>query len=209
MRCPLLVVSAACILAGAPAAMAQVAEETIAPPPGAGGGLRQEAPLPENPAPGDARDYQAPAETQPGMSDSLPGIPATPPGAVETPSRPPVQDPADVAPSAGAPALADQETVSAYLEKEGSARRDLVGRPVATPSGEIVGKISEFVVRSGVDYAHLSLQRTADSAPREVVVSLDRLHVASGSEAVLIDVKDRRELEDLPRYDPGNFQTVR
>ena len=213
MRYPLLVASAVCVLAGAPAGMAQVAQEPASRQQGETPIVGQEPSPPESPAPGDTRDYQTPAETSPIAPDTPPGTPATPPGAPETPSRSPVTDPADVEPSAGAPQAAGvppgYQTVSAYLEEEGNKRRDLVGRPVATLAGERVGEISEFVVRSSRHYAHLSLEGTQDSPAREVVVSLDKLHAGKGSEVVIVEVQDRSELEDLPRYDPANFQTVR
>lgn len=210
MQYALFAATAACALASASASLAQSVPAPGSPQQDEAPAMTQEPRLPENPAPDDTKDYQAPAEAGPETPRTPADVPPTPPGAAETPSRAPA-DPSAIEPSAGAMEALPQgyQTVEAYLEEEGNKRRDLVGRPVTTLAGEKVGVLSEFVVRDSRHYAHLSLDRSGDNPAREVVVSLDKLHASKGGQAVIVNARGRSELEDLPRYDNANFQTVR
>lgn len=150
--------------------------------------------------PPDLPDYQAPAESVKS------GIPAVPPGAVETPST----SPADVEPAAGVGAVPQgYQPLEAYLETDADKRAQLVRRPVALMGGETVGMLNAFVVRDGVHYAHLSLPKTESDPGREVVAGLDKLFISPDGNTIVIDARSRAELEKLPEYQIESYQRLR
>lgn len=204
-------ISAIWILPGAAQAAPQGTPPTAPLPPSEGtrGGIPQAGPqdealpgsepAPAQPAP-DVRDYQAPAESVKS------GVPAVPPGAVETPST----SPAEVEPAAGSAAVPQgYQPLEAYLKADNGKRSQLARKPVVLRGGEAVGTLSGFVVRDGVHYAHLSLPETANDRGREVVAGLDKLFVSADGNTIMVDVRSRAELEDLPEYQTESYQRLR
>lgn len=224
----LLAATAICLVAHAPLANAQGAQDSTSRQQNEAPVSVQERPpqpknpLPQSDAPPDVRDYQTPSEAGkavvPGASPAppvtIPGAPVTPPGAVETPSMPPASSqpttsPRDVEPSAGAALPLGYIALDKYLAQEGIKRSYIIGKPVVLPNGQQVGTLAQLVTRNGQRYAHLTLPETPYDRERDVVASLERLFLAPDGDRVRIDAGSRQELQDLPEYMPESYQTVR
>lgn len=202
MRTHLLAAAALCLLMNAAPVLAQTAQDR--PPEPAG-------PTSEGETSVDQTDVQTPEE---------PGVPATPPGAAETPSTSPAASagasPSTVEPSVGGAASGGMLPLDQYLTQSGESRevlgdrrRQLVDKPVVMPSGEEAGTISDFVVRDGRNYARLTLPKTPDDRERDVVAPLENLSVSPGGERVVINAQSRDELKTLTNYMPDSFQKMR
>lgn len=168
-----------------------------------------ESPVPESEPPPDMRDYQAPAESSqtvtPGAS---PRVPATPPGAAETPSTSPATSPSNIEPSAGGAAIPPgYQRLDKIFAGRGIKLRQLVKRPFVLIGGVQAGTVNEFVVRDGIKYAHLSLPKTPDDdRSREVVVGLDKIFISPDGNTIMVAGRTRKELANLPQYLPESYQ---
>jgi len=138
---------------------------------------------------------------------TTPATPATPPGAVETPSTSPATTPSNIEPSAGGAAIPQgYQSLEEYLTGNRGRQKQLVKKPFVLMNGEQAGTLNEFVTRDNVHYAHLSLPETAEDRSREVVVGLDKVFISPDGNTIMVAGTTREELKNLPEYLTESYQ---